>query len=96
MTRAASTSTEPATATSFPILAENIDREAKIATDEGGQYRNLKHDFPAHESVNHNADEWRRGDVHTNTVEGYFSIFKRGMNGRISTLFREASAPLSC
>ena len=65
----------------FPILAENIDREAKIATDEGGQYLNLKHDFPAHESVNHKADEWRRGDVHTNTVENYFSIFKRGMKG---------------
>jgi hypothetical protein len=31
--------------------------------------------------VNHKADEWRRGDVHTNTVEGYFSLFKRGMKG---------------
>ena len=65
----------------FPILAENIDREAKIATDEAGQYLNLKQEFPGHESVNHKADEWRRGDVHTNTVEGYFSIFKRGMKG---------------
>jgi len=67
--------------TIFPILADNIDREAKIATDEGGQYSRLKRHFPKHETVNHAAEEWRRGDVHTNTVEGYFSIFKRGMKG---------------
>jgi transposase-like protein len=65
----------------FPILAQNIDREARIATDEAGQYIGLRRDFPAHESVNHKADEWRRGDVHTNTVEAYFSVFKRGMKG---------------
>src|SRR5690606_21525017 len=35
----------------------------------------------SHEAVNHTADEYVRGDVHTNTVEGYFSIFKRGMKG---------------
>lgn len=65
----------------FPILADNIDREARIATDEAGQYVGLRHDFPGHESVNHKADEWRRGDAHTNTVESYFSLFKRGMKG---------------
>ncbi len=65
----------------FPIINANIDREAKIATDEGGQYVSLKYGFPGHDTVNHKADEWRRGDVHTNTVEGYFSIFKRGMKG---------------
>jgi transposase-like protein len=68
-------------ATIFPILAENIEREANIVTDEGGQYAQMKHDFPKHETVNHAAEEWRRGDAHTNTVEGYFSIFKRGMMG---------------
>jgi hypothetical protein len=65
----------------FPILAENIDREAKIATDEATYYKRLHVDFPAHETVNHSAEEWARGDVHTNTVENYFSIFKRGMKG---------------
>ncbi len=64
-----------------PILAENIEREAKVVTDEGGQYHGLKRDFPAHESVNHKAEEWVRGSAHTNTVENYFSIFKRGMKG---------------
>jgi transposase-like protein len=65
----------------FPIIYQNIDREAKIATDEGGHYQSLKYGYPGHDTVNHKAEEWRRGDVHTNTVEGYFSIFKRGMKG---------------
>jgi transposase-like protein len=38
-------------------------------------------DFSAHETVNHTAKEYVRGDVHTNSAEGYFSIFKRGMRG---------------
>ena len=45
------------------------------------QYDNLYQHFVAHASVNHGADEYVRGDVTTNTVEGYFSIFKRGMKG---------------
>jgi len=35
----------------------------------------------SHESVNHGKEEYVRGDVHTNTVEGYYSVFKRGMKG---------------
>jgi len=64
-----------------PILAENIEREAKVVTDTAGQYDGLWFDFPQHEMVNHKAEEWKRGDAHTNTVENYFSIFKRGMKG---------------
>lgn len=45
------------------------------------QYDNLGKHFAAHDSVNHGAEEYVRGDVTTNTVEGYFSIFKRGMKG---------------
>jgi hypothetical protein len=52
-----------------------------MMTDESGAYFKLGDWFASHESVNHKADEWVRGDVHTNTVEGYFSIFKRGMKG---------------
>jgi hypothetical protein len=37
--------------------------------------------FEKHEMVNHSAGEYVRGDVHTNTIEGYFSILKRGING---------------
>ena len=69
------------TKTLLPILKENIDKEAVIYTDEAGQYVSLKRDFSDHDFVRHGAGEYGRGDVHTNTIEGYFSIFKRGMKG---------------
>jgi transposase-like protein len=68
-------------ATLLPILKANISAEATIHTDEAMQYDNLNKHFAAHASVNHGAEEYVRGDVTTNTVEGYFSIFKRGMKG---------------
>lgn len=67
--------------TLLPILKANIAAEATIYTDEAMQYDHLRKHFAAHESVNHGAEEYVRGDVTTNTVEGYFSIFKRGMKG---------------
>lgn len=67
--------------TLIPIIRENIARETRIATDEAVQYFDLKWHFAEHQSVQHSAEEWARGPIHTNTVEGYFSIFKRGMKG---------------
>lgn len=67
--------------TILPILRENIAKEAVIYTDEAGQYANLKREFADHDFTRHGAGEYVRGDVHTNTIEGYFSIFKRGMKG---------------
>lgn len=67
--------------TLLPILKANIAKEAVIHTDEAMQYDNLYKHFAGHSSVNHGAEEYVRGDVTTNTVEGYFSIFKRGMKG---------------
>jgi transposase-like protein len=67
--------------TLLPILRENIAREATIMTDEAGQYRYLKREFNDHQVVNHSAEEYVRGEAHTNTAEGFFSIFKRGMKG---------------
>ncbi len=67
--------------TLLPILKANIAKEAVIHTDEAMQYDNLYKHFAGHASVNHGAEEYVRGDVTTNTVEGYFSIFKRGMKG---------------
>lgn len=49
-------------------------------TDDAGQYRHMNRDF-THEVVNHGKDEYVRGKAHTNTVEGYFSILKRGITG---------------
>ncbi len=67
--------------TLLPILQANIAKEAIVYTDEAMQYDNLGKHFAVHASVNHGAEEYVRGDVTTNTVEGYFSIFKRGMKG---------------
>jgi len=64
-----------------PILADNIAREARVMTDEAAYYNRLKDEFADHEFVRHGAEEWARGEVHTNTLEGFFSIFKRGMKG---------------
>jgi transposase-like protein len=69
------------TSTLLPILRENIAKETRLMTDEAWHYHRAKHDFASHETVNHNADEYVRGDVTTNTVENYFSVFKRGMLG---------------
>ena len=67
--------------TVVPILEENIAKEASIMTDEAGQYGSVSDKFIDHQTVNHGQEEYVRGDVHTNTVEGYFLIFKRGMKG---------------
>jgi transposase-like protein len=63
------------------IVRENIAKESRLHTDESRLYFGLDEHFTAHESVRHSAKEYVRGDVHTNTAEGYFSIFKRGMRG---------------
>ena len=68
----------------WPVLRANIDKEARILTDEARHYRGIGYHFGGHERVNHSAGEYVRmtdKTVHTNTVEGYYSIFKRGMKG---------------
>jgi transposase-like protein len=63
------------------IVKANIARESRLHTDESNLYHRVGREFAAHETVIHSAKEYARGDVTTNTVEGYFSIFKRGMRG---------------
>ncbi len=64
-----------------PIIRANVAKETAIMTDEAGQYAHLGRDFVKHEFVTHGSGEYVRGDAHTNTLEGYYSIFKRGMKG---------------
>jgi transposase-like protein len=64
-----------------PILKEQIAKTSRLMTDESAIYPAVGREFAKHESVNHGAGEYVRGDAHTNTVEGYFSIFKRGIIG---------------
>ncbi len=66
-----------------PILKAQIDGRTFLMTDEAGVYRNAGQDFAGHGTVNHSADEYVRhgGFMHTNTIENYFSILKRGITG---------------
>jgi hypothetical protein len=68
-------------ATVAKIVRENVHAESRLHTDESNLYKRVGTEFAAHETVNHAAKEYARGDVTTNTVEGYFGLFKRGMNG---------------
>jgi transposase-like protein len=67
--------------TIVPIVKANLDRETRVMTDEAHSYRYLAHHFASHGHVNHLRGEYVRGEDYTNTVEGFFSIFKRGMRG---------------
>ena len=69
-----------------PILDAQIHADSHIMTDEAGQYVSTKGSkltdtFASHDVVNHGIGEYVRGDIHTNVVEGYFAIFKRGLMG---------------
>jgi transposase-like protein len=64
-----------------PIIEAQIDGAAVVYTDEGATSMGLGRLFDKHASINHSIGEYVRGDVHTNTIEGYFSILKRGING---------------
>jgi transposase-like protein len=64
-----------------PIVEAQIHGATYVMTDEGAAAMAVGREFAKHGSVNHGAGEYVRGNVHTNTIEGYFSIFKRGIYG---------------
>jgi hypothetical protein len=63
------------------ILVTNASRESHLHTDESRLYTRVGREYSRHETVNHSIGEYVRGDVTTNHIENYFSIFKRGMKG---------------
>jgi transposase-like protein len=63
------------------IVKANIAKETRLHTDESRLYFGADKHFASHETVKHSAKEYARGDVNTNSAEGFFSIFKRGMKG---------------
>jgi transposase-like protein len=71
----------------LPIVLSNLDRESHVMTDEAATYAKLGDKFAKHDSVDHSRGEYGYTDrktniaINTNTVEGYYSIFKRGMIG---------------
>jgi transposase-like protein len=63
------------------FVGDHVDRSATLMTDEWGSYTKVGREFAAHEVVNHSKREYARGDTHTNTVEGFFALLKRGIVG---------------
>ena len=62
------------------FIHENVDTSSVVMTDDFKGYRPLRHEFN-HKSVNHSLGQYVDGQVHTNTIEGYFSLLKRGIIG---------------
>ncbi len=63
------------------FMAKNADAKSRLHTDESALYPAIGKTFATHETVNHGAKEYARGDVTTNSAEGFFGVFKRGMTG---------------
>ena len=63
------------------ILVRNVNRQSDLMTDESRLYTETGAEFNRHHTVNHRRGEYVRGKAYTNTLEGYYSIFKRGMVG---------------
>ena len=63
------------------VLVANVSRDTHLMTDEAPYYRKVGWEYKTHQRVTHSKKEYVRGRVHTNTIEGFFSIFKRGMKG---------------
>jgi transposase-like protein len=73
--------------TILPIIRANLDRETHVMTDEANRYSKIGSEFAKHDVVDHSRGEYGYTDresgakINTNTIESYYSIFKRGMKG---------------
>jgi len=65
----------------IPPIVENVPRGTRISSDEWGPYRVLSSLGYRHDTVDHRAKEYARGDIHVNTLEGFWSILKRSIRG---------------
>ena len=64
-----------------PILAAHVEGKTYVMTDEGAVAKKIGGEFASHRTVNHSIGEYVRGDIHTNTIESYFAVLKRGIIG---------------
>lgn len=72
------------------FIRENVDRSATILSDENAAYAGIGAEFDGgHHTVTHSKREYVRGDVHSNTVEGFFSLVKRGLYGVYHNVSKE-------
>lgn len=64
------------------LVTKNVARESSLYTDESRLYGGMEQVFADHQTTNHSSGEYvRAGGIHSNTIESYFSVFKRGMKG---------------
>ena len=63
------------------MVRKNVDTSSVIVTDGHAGYVGLGNEFADHQSVNHSIEEYKRGEWHTNSVEGFFSQLKRSIYG---------------
>ena len=63
------------------VIRANVAKKARVMTDEAKYYNQVGAEYAEHGTVNHAAGEYVRGDAHTNTLENFHSVFKRGMKG---------------
>jgi hypothetical protein len=61
------------------VIRQHVHHESRLVTDTAARYKLPP--VASHEAVDHSKFEWTRGDVHTNTLEGFFSVLKRGLGG---------------
>lgn len=71
------------------MVRDNVCPSARLMTDQERGYIGLAPEFASHEVVHHSSREYVRGDAHTNTVEGFFSRVKRGLNGTYHAVSKE-------
>ena len=72
-----------------PAVRANVNPEAILFTDDWASYRPLGREFAAHSVINHSSGVYVWGDVHTNTIEGFFGNLKTGMRGTYKKVSRK-------
>lgn len=88
MVRAISPGDEHVTAKNIWEVMRHVDPSARVMTDESPIYKGVAKHFASHETVKHSRREYARGDVTTNTIEGFFSLLKRGIYGTFHSVSR--------
>ena len=72
------------------VIRENVDKSARIITDEWSGYRGIGKEFAGgHETVSHSRKEYVRGEIHTNSIEGFFGMLRRGLHGIYHSVSRK-------
>jgi len=65
-----------------PIIEQTVDKEASLVTDGFGGYAGLAKTYKEHQVLNKEKEEYVRGEYHTNTLEGFWTLLKRGIYGQ--------------